>query len=125
MLNSVEFPSNVHIKYKDYYADANEPSTIMHHYIKDNKDYIIQEDTEHKENVNGKKCIKVSFTDDVSKYYFYIDLETNFIVKHEAYHGDSKENLEMTVAGIYEYYPNTVTDEQILKFDKNNYTRNT
>lgn len=193
MLNSVQFPSNIHIVYKSYYADKTEPNSIVNYYIKENKDYMVQEDGEQKENglgkiehiydydvkkniiifhgeksiasykyeemiprdmplkmsfflyveqhglyehkgkyefhgkeiVNGKKCIKVSFTDeydeDVSRYYFYIDLETNFIIKFEVYNGNSKDTLEKTITETYEYYPNTVTDDDILKFDKNNY----
>ena len=193
MLNSVKFPSNIYMEYENYYGDSSEPTTVVNTYIKDNKQYIIQEDKQKTENylgkieslfdydnkeeiviyhgektissheyeeilpqsmplksnfflyvelhgryehrgkyefhgkemVNDKKCIKVSFTDEyddyTSRYYFYIDLETNFIVKQEAYYGDTKETLEKTVTEIYEIYPNTVTDEQILKFDINNY----
>lgn len=193
MLNSVEFPSNVCIEHKIYLTDANELITKINRYIKDNKEYIVQEDAslkenrigkieqiydydnkeniviyhdekrissyeyeemiprimplknnfflyvqqhgvyEHcgkyefhgKENVNGKQCIKVSFTDEydyeVNVNFFYIDLETYFIIKYEVYHGASKADLGKTWTETYEYYPNTVTDEQILKFDKNNY----
>lgn len=193
MLNSVQFPRNIYIEYKSYYTATMETSTIIRQYIKENKEYIVQEDgsqkenglgkIEHiydydnkedilimhnektvysypiegllqrtmplkmsfflyveqhgryehrgkyefhrKENVNGKKCIKVSFTDEyedyASRHYFYIDLETNFIVKHEAYYGDSKETLEKTHTETYEYSVNTVTEEQFLKFDINNY----
>lgn len=78
-----------------------------------------------KETINGKKCIKVSLTDnyenEIDVNYFYIDLETNFIVKYESYSGKNKKELQRNHAETVEYNFNTVTDDQVLKFDINNY----
>lgn len=79
-----------------------------------------------KEKVNGKNCIKVSFTDDyedkMNVTYFYIDLETNLIVRSESYSGNSKKDLKRDYAETIEYNFNTVTEDKILKFDINNYS---
>lgn len=75
--------------------------------------------------VNGKKCIKVSLTDNfsnnISITYFYIDLESNYIVKYETYNGSDVENLNLITKESFEYELNTVTDDDILEFDINNY----
>lgn len=77
------------------------------------------------ETINGNKCIKVSLTDnyenEIDVNYFYIDLETNFIVKKESYSGKNKKELKRYYAETVEYNFNTVTDDQVLKFDINNY----
>lgn len=77
------------------------------------------------ETINGNKCIKVSLTDnyenEIDVNYFYIDLETNFIIKKESYSGKNKKELKRNYAETVEYNFNTVTDDQVLKFDINNY----
>lgn len=78
-----------------------------------------------KETINGKKCIKVSMTDNydnkVSVDYYYIDLETNLILKQEAYSGNNINELKLGRIDTYEYYFNSVTDNDIPKFDINDY----
>lgn len=79
-----------------------------------------------KETVNGKKCIKVSMTDNydnkINVDYYYIDLETNLILKQEAYSGNNIDELELGRIDTYEYYFNSVTDDDILEFDINDYS---
>lgn len=75
--------------------------------------------------VNGKKCIKVSMTDNyedkINIDYYYIDLETNLILKEESYSGYDIKQLELNRINIYEYYFNSVTDSDIPEFDIKNY----
>lgn len=78
-----------------------------------------------KENVNGKKCIKISFTDNnednIHIDYYYIDLETNLIIKLESYSGKNKNELNLTHTITWEYIFNVVTDNDMVKFDINDY----
>ena len=78
-----------------------------------------------KENVEGRECIKVSFeeslTDKVVERYFYIDVENNYIIKCEYYEGTNDQELNKIQTEPYSYEFNSVTDDDILKFDINNY----
>lgn len=78
-----------------------------------------------KENISGKKCIKVSFTDynedNIHIDYYYIDLETNLIIKLESYSGKNKNELNLTHTITWEYIFNGVTDNDMVKFDINAY----
>ncbi len=73
-----------------------------------------------KTTINGKKCIKISMTNDFKLYtevkYYYIDLETTYIVKNEFY-----SEGEKIYSQILYYEENAVTDEDVQKFDINNY----
>lgn len=70
--------------------------------------------------IDGKKCIKISMTNNFEIYtdinYYYIDLETTYIVKHEFYNENEKKYTE-----VLSYEENRVTDLDIPKFDINNY----
>ena len=81
------------------------------------------------ENINNNKIIKFSVDFDENfffnvetptRLYFYIDIENKSIQKVEHYNiVNNKEELVSTETFIYSY--DTVTDENILKFDINNY----
>lgn len=77
------------------------------------------------ENINGKKCIKVSMTDNnensIDRNYYYIDLETNLILKAESAYGNSTNDLEIVSTDNYEYYFNSVTDDKMPEFNINDY----
>ena len=73
--------------------------------------------------VDGKECIKVSLlnknaTDIIEKDYYYINLEDNNVLKDETYIGTDKDNLEKEYESNYTYSFDTVTDEDMLHFDK-------
>lgn len=78
-----------------------------------------------KEKVNGKKCIKISFTDNFENNilidYYYIDIESNLIIKVQTYSGKNKNTLELIKTITLEYQFDVVTDKDITKFDKNDY----
>lgn len=86
-----------------------------------------------KEKINKKECIKVSltheylngtegnYTSNVEKNYYYINLEDKHIVKVEFWKGANLNELSKLQVETYEYSYNTVTDDDILKFDKTNY----
>lgn len=78
-----------------------------------------------KENINGNKCLKVSLTnsleDKISIDYYYIDLESKYIIKNESYEGSDLNNLEKTLETNYTYINDVVVDADIYKFDTNNY----
>lgn len=86
-----------------------------------------------KETIDEKECIKVSltheyldgtegnYTSNVEKNYYYIDLKDKHIVKVEFWKGSTLNELSKIQVHTYEYSCNTVTDDDILKFDKNNY----
>lgn len=181
LLNTTAFSSNCYIKEDVYTGNYDDFSTSTSYYIKDNLEYVVNEDLEetlydfsnltyidinhslkiiytsnaitsekmipnnelkssffnqvesHQENsyygnyiflgrekVNGKKCIKFSMTDEYTLYndvyVYYVDLETNYIVKYEKY----SENEKKLSIIIY-YEENIVTDENIPEFDINNY----
>lgn len=71
-----------------------------------------------KKNIEGRQCIKVSFIDKNSRENFYIDLKTNYIIKYEHY---EKNNESKSYTELYNYDLNSVTNDDILKFDINNY----
>lgn len=77
------------------------------------------------ETVNEKDCLKVSLTNNYPEYQdvdiYYIDLETNLIIKNEFYSSKDQEELvkKHVEVNIYEF--NTVTDEQVKLFDLDNY----
>lgn len=83
-----------------------------------------------KENINNNEIIKFSVDfeenfflniDNPRRLYFYINTENKSIEKVEHYNiMDNTEELVLTENFIYSY--NTVTDENILKFDINNYS---
>lgn len=70
-----------------------------------------------KEEIEGKEYIKFSLTNEEysNEEYYYIDVEDGTVVKKEVYVG---ENIYLYT---YTYSYNTVTDEDILEFDINNY----
>ena len=78
-----------------------------------------------KESIDGQRCIKVSLTDNyedkVSVHYYYINLENNCIIRYELYEGNDESELKKNYEAVYTYTFNTVTDNDILNFDKNNY----
>lgn len=78
-----------------------------------------------KEAIDGKKCIKFSLTseyaDKIEMDYYYIELENNHIIKHEFYDGSKIDELENKYTETYTYNFNTVTDDDILEFNKDNY----
>ena len=63
-----------------------------------------------KEKIDGKKCLKFSFTSNVKnsngyylEYVFYVDISNNLIIKRELYAGENKENLQLQAAETYTY----------------------
>ena len=82
-----------------------------------------------KENINNNNVIKFSVDfeenffvtiENPRRLYFYINVENNSIEKIEHYNiVNNKEELVLTDNFIYSY--NTVTDENILKFNINDY----
>ena len=66
-----------------------------------------------RETLNNIEYIKFSINNELT---YYINSQTNYIDKIEAYEG---ENLVWTLNYTYSY--NTVTEDNILKFDINNY----
>lgn len=82
-----------------------------------------------KENINNNEIIKFSVDfeekffvniENYTRLYFYINTENKSIEKVEHYNIiDNKEEIVLTDNFIYSY--NTVTDENILKFDINDY----
>ncbi len=78
-----------------------------------------------KENIDGKKCIKISFTDNnensINIDYYYIDIESNLIIKFQSYVGENIKELKLTKTIIWEYRFDVVTDSDIVRFDVNNY----
>lgn len=69
-----------------------------------------------KEKLDFSKCIKVGFSIDNQIKYYYIDLKTNNIVKTEIY-----ENSDEKLVTIYNYEYNSVENNEILKFNIDNY----
>ena len=98
--------------------------SILSEKAKQNKDNVEYKYCR-KENIEGRECIKVSFeenlTDKVEMRYFYIDLENNYIIKFEYYEGSNDKELNKIQTETYSYEFNSVTDDDILKFDINNY----
>lgn len=83
-----------------------------------------------KENINNNEVLKFSVDfeenffvniENPTRLYFYINTENKSIEKVEHYNiVNNKEELVLTDNFIYSY--NTVTDENILKFDINDYS---
>ena len=73
-----------------------------------------------KEKINGKTCLKVSFTTDCDNRYnqiiFYIDLDTNLIIRTE--YIEDKGSKPYCVAD-YEYHFNTI--DELKTFNINDY----
>lgn len=69
-----------------------------------------------KEELDFSKCIKVGFSMDKQIKYYYIDLKTNNIIKTEIY-----ENSDEKLVTIYNYEYNSVENNEILKFNIDNY----
>ena len=78
-----------------------------------------------KEYIDGKKCIKISFTNQdtnsIGITYFYISIEDKYIIKTEYYEGSSLNSLNKISSQKFEYLFNTVTDKDILSFDIEKY----
>ncbi len=78
-----------------------------------------------KENMEGKKCIKISFTDkkenEINIDYYYIDIESNLIIKFQSYSGENIKELELIRTITWEYQFDVVKDSDIKKFDINDY----
>ncbi len=78
-----------------------------------------------KENINGKKCIKISFTDNnensIHIDYYYIDIESNLIIQVQSYSGDNIKELKLIKTINWEYQFDVVTDSDIVQFDINDY----
>ncbi len=78
-----------------------------------------------KKDIEGKKCIKISFTDknenDIYIDYYYIDIESNLIIKFESYSGKNIKELKLIKTITWEYQFNVVKDSDVKKFDINDY----
>lgn len=77
-----------------------------------------------KEDVNGKKCIKVRFTienNGIMEDYYYIDLDNNNIIKHETYSQNYSGKFEKNTELIYTYTYDTLTDNDVKRFDIDDY----
>ena len=103
---------------------------VFYHFEKDNF-FIRSESSQYKyhgkEKIDDKQCIKVSLTSTttnnvLSKDYYYIDLSDNHIIKHESYKGNNLNELEKIYEVTYTYFYNTITDDDIVTFDINNYS---
>lgn len=70
--------------------------------------------------MDGKECIKFSLMDENNITYYYIDIQKNCIYRKEE--GTCYNNVfEVLFSTVYTYSESTVTDDDILKFDINNY----
>lgn len=78
-----------------------------------------------KENINGKKCIKISFIDNnennIHIDYYYIDIESNFIIQVQSYSGENIKKLNLIKTITWEYQFDVVKDSNIVQFDINDY----
>lgn len=75
-----------------------------------------------REEIEGKQCIKVCFmNNEIEKTYYYIDLKDDHIVKEETFNYNENNEWEEVFEATYEYSYNTVTDDDVKKFDSNNY----
>ncbi len=59
--------------------------------------------------------------DNIQLAYYYIDLENKHIIKEEIFTGSSINNATLKNSVTYKYICNSVEDNDILTFDKNNY----
>lgn len=76
-----------------------------------------------KVNVEGKEYTKISFisTNNIDKEYYYIDI-LNRVVSKKEYYSNYGNGFELKAIYNYTYSYNTVVDEDIKKFDLNNYS---
>lgn len=79
-----------------------------------------------KETINNKNYIKFSLSKreahQITEYLYYLNLNTNKISKIEIIIKDISNNIIKKDEFIYTYSYNVVTDNDILKFDINNYS---
>lgn len=76
-----------------------------------------------KENIEGKEYIKCSLTSDnnLERTCYYIDIQDKTIAKIE-YYTNYENEFELQSTTNYTYSYNTVTDEDVAKFDVNQYS---
>lgn len=78
-----------------------------------------------REEIDEKDCIKISLTtkyeDKIEIEHYYIELENNYIIKHESLEGRNIDEIKNKYTETYTYSFNTVTDDNILEFNKDNY----
>lgn len=78
-----------------------------------------------KEKIENINCIKFSLFinnyDNVELTYYYIDLINGNIIKLENYIGNTLDSITLKSSANYKYIYNSVSDANILNFDKNNY----
>lgn len=75
-----------------------------------------------KEKIDNQKCIKVCLNyNSVSKTYYYINLKNNCIIKEESFNLNDSEEWEKISDVTYTYSYNSVTDNDIIRFDSTNY----
>lgn len=79
-----------------------------------------------KEKIDNYNCLKISLSvenvDKIELKYYYIDIYNKHIVKIENYTGDTLNDMSLTSSTTYQYFLDTVTDNDILVFDENNYS---
>lgn len=78
---------------------------------------LVDENAKYKYLGKSENNIKISLSKDDKTEYFYINSESGNIEKTEFYKDDA---IKAIVKYVYSY--NTVTDDNILTFDLNNYT---
>lgn len=74
-----------------------------------------------KEKIDDKVYIKFSITEKEFKNIFYLDIENKYISKIEYYVIDDNNGYKIESTNTYKYVYDVVRDEDILKFDSNNY----
>lgn len=78
-----------------------------------------------KEKINGKSCIKISMTsfynDYVSVEYYYIDLDTNCIIKFLLYNGKELKDIQEVLQVDIVYNYESINEECLQKFNLDNY----
>ncbi len=79
-----------------------------------------------KEIINDEQCVKVNFTennyDKIQEYIYYVNLTNNEIIKLEIFEGTNINDLKKQKEIMCTYSYNTVTPDDIKKFDINNYS---
>lgn len=75
-----------------------------------------------KEELDGKECIKFSLTNEKihNKTIYYIDIKDRAIAKIESY-SITGDVINLSSTSVFTYSYGTVTDEDILDYDINNY----
>ena len=73
--------------------------------------------------INGKECIQIRLTNEDGSIFdnYYINLEDNQIIKHETYEDDYFGGFNKTLDLNYTYTYDTVTDNDLKKFDMDDY----